>query len=210
MPVGVPKIPFLIPGDEEPTWVDLYNGLYRRRLLFLCQEVDYEISNQLIGLMTFLNIEDPTQEQFLFISSPGGGIIPGAGVFDTMQSVRADINTICLGVAASMASFILVGGTVTKRIAFPHARVMIHQPASSFFESQTGEFVMELDLILELRDYIERVYVQRTGQPRWVIHRDLERDIFMSATEAKKYGIIDEIGIHTTKLGDRFVCPEEE
>nr|YP_010125717.1 ATP-dependent Clp protease proteolytic subunit [Ligustrum ovalifolium]YP_010691579.1 ATP-dependent Clp protease proteolytic subunit 1 [Ligustrum x vicaryi]QIV67196.1 ATP-dependent Clp protease proteolytic subunit [Ligustrum ovalifolium]WBU94307.1 ATP-dependent Clp protease proteolytic subunit 1 [Ligustrum x vicaryi]WBU94396.1 ATP-dependent Clp protease proteolytic subunit 1 [Ligustrum ovalifolium] len=191
MPVGVPKVPFLIPGEEEATWVDLYNRLYRRRALFLCQEVDYEMSNQIIGLMTFLTIEDRTLDQHLFINSPGGGLIPGIALFDVMQLLPPTMHTICMGVAASMASLILSGGAITQRLAFPHARVMIHQPASSFFESQTGECVLEINQLMELRAYVERLYVETTGQPLWVIVRDLERDVFMSATEAIDYGIVD-------------------
>nr|YP_009644479.1 ATP-dependent Clp protease proteolytic subunit [Ligustrum japonicum]QBS52283.1 ATP-dependent Clp protease proteolytic subunit [Ligustrum japonicum] len=191
MPVGVPKVPSLITGEEEATWVDLYNRLYRRRALFLCQELDYELSNQLIGLITFLSIEDSTRDQHVFINSPGGAIVPGVALFDVMQSVTPTIHTVCIGVAASMASLILSGGAMTQRIAFPHARVMIHQPASTFFESYTGECVLELDLVLELREHIELLYVQKTGQPRWVISRDIERDVFMSAAEAIDFGIVD-------------------
>nr|AZL35777.1 ATP-dependent Clp protease proteolytic subunit [Ligustrum lucidum] len=187
MPVGIPKVAFLVPGEDEETWVDLYNRLYRQRALFLCQEVDYEISNQLIGLITFLTIEDKTLDQHLFINSPGGGIIPGLGLFDLIDVVPPTIHTICVGVAASMASLILSGGTITYRLAFPHARVMIHQPASSFFESQTGEFVMEMDLVVALRDQVENLYIEKTGQPLWVVSEDMERDVFMSATEAQDF-----------------------
>nr|QFQ34438.1 clp protease proteolytic subunit [Patrinia scabiosifolia] len=189
MPIGVPKIAFLIPGDEEGSWVDIY-GLYRRRLLFLGQELDSEISNQIIGLITFLTIEDKTLDQYLFINSPGGSIMCGIGIYDMMQSVKPDVHTLALGVVASMASFILVGGTITKRLAYPH-RVMIHQPASSFFRAPTGDFVMEIGTILDLRETVTRVYAQRTGKPFAIIWVDMDRDLFMSATEAKAYGIVD-------------------
>nr|QKG63920.1 ATP-dependent Clp protease proteolytic subunit [Syringa reticulata subsp. pekinensis]QTF74169.1 ATP-dependent Clp protease proteolytic subunit [Syringa reticulata subsp. amurensis] len=195
MPVGVPKVAYLVYGDEEPSWVDLYNRLYRQRLLFLCQEVKPEISNQIVGLMVYLSIEDKTIDQFLFINSPGGGILSGFGIYDTIQWVPPDIHTIGMGVVASMGCFILLGGTVTKRIAYPHAWVMMHQPASTFFESFTGEYVMESDEVTALRDSVTMTYVERTGKPRWVIFRDLERDVFMTPTEALAYGIIDLIGI---------------
>ncbi|KAL1134179.1 hypothetical protein V6Z11_A12G088700 [Gossypium hirsutum] len=132
MPIGVPKVPFRNPGEEDAVWVDVYNRLYRERLLFLGQEVDSEISNQLIGLMVYLSIENDTKDLYLFINSPGGWVIPGVAIYDTMQFVQPDVHTICMGLAASMGSFLLAGGEITKRLAFPHARVMIHQPASSF------------------------------------------------------------------------------
>nr|YP_010407342.1 clp protease proteolytic subunit [Betula ovalifolia]YP_010407426.1 clp protease proteolytic subunit [Betula ermanii]YP_010407510.1 clp protease proteolytic subunit [Betula davurica]YP_010407594.1 clp protease proteolytic subunit [Betula fruticosa]YP_010715866.1 clp protease proteolytic subunit [Betula pendula]URF20232.1 clp protease proteolytic subunit [Betula ovalifolia]URF20316.1 clp protease proteolytic subunit [Betula ermanii]URF20400.1 clp protease proteolytic subunit [Betula davuric len=195
MPIGVPKVPFRSPGEEDASWVDVYR-LYRERLLFLGQEVDSEISNQLIGLMVYLSIEDDVKDLYLFINSPGGWVIPGVAIYDTMQFVRPDVQTICMGLAASMGSFILVGGEITKRLAFPHARrVMIHQPASSFYEAQTGEFILEAEELLKLRETITRVYVQRTGKPLWVVSEDMERDVFMSATEAQAHGIVDVVAV---------------
>nr|QGX04419.1 clp protease proteolytic subunit [Colquhounia coccinea var. mollis] len=200
MPIGVPKVPFRSPGEEDASWVDV-NRLYRERLLFLGQEVDSEISNQLIGLMVYLSIEDDTKDLYLFINSPGGWVIPGVAIYDTMQFVRPEVHTICMGLAASMGSFILVGGEITKRLAFPHAekssiiRVMIHQPASSFYEAQTGEFILEAEELLKLRETLTRVYVQRTGKPLWVVSEDMERDVFMSATEAQAYGIVDLVAV---------------
>nr|AYP35395.1 clp protease proteolytic subunit [Zingiber spectabile] len=194
MPVGVPKVPFRNPGEEDATWVELYNRLYRERLLFLGQEVKEEISNTIVGLMVFLSIEDHTRDLYLFINSPGGCIIPGIAIFDTMQFVTPDVHTICMGIAASMASFILVGGEITKRLAFPHARIMIHQPASSFYDGKSGDFLRETRQIVKLRETLTKVYVQRTGMPLWVVTQDMERDIFMSPTEAQAHGIVDLVG----------------
>nr|YP_008963420.1 clp protease proteolytic subunit [Sedum sarmentosum]AFQ99087.1 clp protease proteolytic subunit [Sedum sarmentosum] len=194
MPIGVPRVPFRSPGEEDASWVDI-NRLYRERLLFLGQEVDNELSNQLIGLMVYLTIEDRNRELYVFINSPGGWVIPGIAVYDTMQFVPPDVHTICMGLAASMGSFVLVGGEITKRLAFPHARVMIHQPASSFYESQTGEFVLEAEELLNLRETITMVYVQRTGKSFWVVSEDMERDVFMSATEAQAHGIVDLVAV---------------
>ncbi|GJR42744.1 ATP-dependent Clp protease proteolytic subunit [Tanacetum coccineum] len=143
------------------------------------QEVDSEISNQLIGLMIYLSIEDDTKDLYLFINSPGGWVIPGA-LYDTMQFVQPDVHTICMGSAASMGSFILV---------------MIHQPAGSFSEVATGEFILEVGELLKLRETLTRVYVQRTGKPLWVVSEDMERDVFMSATEAQAYGIVDLVAV---------------
>nr|QWK47198.1 clp protease proteolytic subunit [Celtis tetrandra] len=194
MPIGVPKVPFRSPGDEDALWVDV-NRLYRERLLFLGQEIDSEISNQLIGLMVYLSLEDDNKDLYLFINSPGGWVIPGLAIYDTMQFVQPDIQTICMGLAASIGSFILVGGEITKRLAFPHARVMIHQPASSFYEAPTGEFILEAEELLKLRETITRVYGQRTGKSLWVVSEDMERDVFMSATEAQAHGLVDLVAI---------------
>nr|YP_009919865.1 clp protease proteolytic subunit [Caryodaphnopsis tonkinensis]YP_011021792.1 ATP-dependent Clp protease proteolytic subunit 1 [Caryodaphnopsis baviensis]YP_011032296.1 ATP-dependent Clp protease proteolytic subunit 1 [Caryodaphnopsis bilocellata]YP_011032377.1 ATP-dependent Clp protease proteolytic subunit 1 [Caryodaphnopsis henryi]YP_011032455.1 ATP-dependent Clp protease proteolytic subunit 1 [Caryodaphnopsis laotica]YP_011032537.1 ATP-dependent Clp protease proteolytic subunit 1 [Caryoda len=199
MPIGVPKVPFRSPGEEDAVWVDVYNRLHRERLLFLGQEVDSEISNQLVGLMVYLSIEDDTRDLYLFINSPGGWVIPGIAIYDTMQFVPPDVHTICMGLAASMGSFILVGGEITKRLAFPHARVMIHQPASSFYEAPTGEFILEAEELLKLREILTRVYVQRTGNPLWVVSEDMERDVFMSATEAQDHGIVDLVAVENTR-----------
>nr|YP_009472369.1 ATP-dependent Clp protease proteolytic subunit [Khaya senegalensis]QWY87968.1 ATP-dependent Clp protease proteolytic subunit [Khaya anthotheca]QWY88053.1 ATP-dependent Clp protease proteolytic subunit [Khaya grandifoliola]QWY88138.1 ATP-dependent Clp protease proteolytic subunit [Khaya ivorensis]APO08690.1 ATP-dependent Clp protease proteolytic subunit [Khaya senegalensis]QWY88223.1 ATP-dependent Clp protease proteolytic subunit [Khaya senegalensis] len=195
MPIGVPKVPFRSPGEKNASWVDVYNRLYRERLLFLGQMVDSEISNQLIGLMVYLSIENETKDLYLFINSPGGWVIPGIAIYDTMQFVRPDVQTICMGLAASMGSFLLVGGEITKRLAFPHARVMIHQPIGGFSEGQTGEVILEAKELLKLREILTKVYVQRTGKPLWVVSEDMERDVFMSATEAQAHGIVDLVAV---------------
>nr|YP_009258357.1 proteolytic subunit 2 of clp protease [Spirogyra maxima]ANI25262.1 proteolytic subunit 2 of clp protease [Spirogyra maxima] len=191
MPVGLPKVPFRLPGEENAVWVDVYNRLYRDRLLFLAQSVSDEIANQLVGLMVFLNAEDDSKDMYLYINCPGGSVFPGISVYDGMQFVVPDVHTIGMGLAASMGSFILMGGEETKRIAFPHARVMIHQPASSYYDGQAGQCMMEGTEVLKLRDSITRVYAQRTGKPIWAISEDMERDTFMSAEEALAYGIVD-------------------
>uniref|UniRef100_A0A1Y3BXI8 ATP-dependent Clp protease proteolytic subunit n=1 Tax=Helianthus annuus TaxID=4232 RepID=A0A1Y3BXI8_HELAN len=172
MPIGVPKVPFRSPGEEDASWVDS------------------EISNQLIGLMIYLSIEDDTQDLYLFINSPGGWVIPGVALYDTMQFVQPDVHTICMGSAASMGSFILRILLLSYII-----RVMIHQPAGSFSEVATGEFILEVGELLKLRETLTRVYVQRTGKPVWVVSEDMERDVFMSATEAQAYGIVDLVAV---------------
>lgn len=191
MPVGIPKVPYLLPGDEDASWVELYNRLFEERILFLGQEINSETSNQLVGLIIYLSLEDPNKDLYMFINSPGGGVISGMAVFDAMQFVAADVQTLCVGLAASMGSLILLGGTVTKRLAFPNARIMMHQPASSFYDGPQNECYMEADEMVTLRENIENIYIIRTGKPRWQIANDLERDVFMSAEEAKYYGIID-------------------
>nr|YP_009404088.1 ATP-dependent protease proteolytic subunit [Pratia angulata]ASA35353.1 ATP-dependent protease proteolytic subunit [Pratia angulata] len=196
MPVGVPKIPYDIPDDEdeEATWVDLYDRLYRERALFLFKELSPETANHLVGLMIFLNIDDCNQEQFLFINSTGGGVMHGLAVYNAINFVLPDVHTLCLGVAASMAAFVLAGGSQTKRIAFPNARVMIHQPTSTFIQGYMEEVLMDTDLVLKLREEITNVFVQRSNKPFWMVFEDMERDVFLSPEEAKAYGIVDSVG----------------
>nr|YP_009549209.1 clp protease proteolytic subunit [Llavea cordifolia]AYW16358.1 clp protease proteolytic subunit [Llavea cordifolia] len=195
MPIGVPKVPFRLPGEEDAVWVDVYNRLYRERLLFLGQQVDDEIANQLIGIMMYLNGEDQAKDMYLYVNSPGGAVLAGISVYDAMQFVVPDVHTICMGLAASMGSFILAGGEITRRIALPHARVMIHQPASSYYDGQAGECVMEAEEALKLRDCITKVYAQRTGKPLWIISEDMERDVSLSAEEAQDYGVADLVAL---------------
>nr|YP_009657148.1 clp protease proteolytic subunit [Medicago blancheana]YP_010565929.1 clp protease proteolytic subunit [Medicago rotata]QCO74029.1 clp protease proteolytic subunit [Medicago blancheana]UZC30469.1 clp protease proteolytic subunit [Medicago rotata] len=191
MPIGVPKVPFLLPEDDEASWVDLYNLLYQERLLFLGQEVNSEVSNQLVGLMVYLSLADKTKDLYLFINSPGGEVISGMAIFDAMQFVEAEVQTVCVGLAASMGSLLLVGGEITKRLAFPHARVMIHQPATASVDGQAGECMLEANEILIMRETMTKIYVQRTGKAFWKIYKDMERDLFMSAEEAQAHGIVD-------------------
>nr|YP_009582640.1 clp protease proteolytic subunit [Selaginella lyallii]QBL02091.1 clp protease proteolytic subunit [Selaginella lyallii] len=197
MPIGVPKVSYRLSGEEDLGWVDIYNRLYRERLLFLGQQMDDEIANQLICIMMYLNGENRNKDIFLYINSPGGGVLAGISVYDVMQFVVPDVHTICVGLAASMGSFILAGGEIAKRIALPHSRVMIHQPASSFYEGQAGDCLLEAGEVLKLRDCITKIYVQRTGKPLWVVTEDMERDVFMSAAGAKAYGIIDIVVLGT-------------
>nr|CUR04372.1 clpP1 [Acacia longispinea]CUR04462.1 clpP1 [Acacia longispinea] len=196
MPVGVPKVPFRSPGDEDASWVDLYNRLYRQRALFLGQRVDSTISNQIMGLIVYLSLEDPTEDLYLFINSPGGWIVSGVGIYDLMQTVQPDVQTLCIGIAASIGAFILLGGETTKRTAFPHARVMMHQPIADLHpKTKSGEYIMELDEVIFLYHSVVKTYVKRTRKPHWVVYKDMHRDIFMSAEEAQAHGIVDLVGI---------------
>nr|YP_010555025.1 Clp protease proteolytic subunit [Pogoniopsis schenckii]UYP51005.1 Clp protease proteolytic subunit [Pogoniopsis schenckii] len=195
MPIGVPKVPFKIFGEENATWIDVYNRLYRDRSLFLSKEINIEISNQISGILIYLNLENENKDIFLYINSPGGWIIPGIAIFDTIQLILPDVNTICIGLAASMGSLILVGGEITKRLSFAHARIMIHQPVCYYNETQVGEFMLEAEELLKLREIITKIYSQRTGNFIWVISEDLERNVFMSSIESYYYGIVDTVAI---------------
>uniref|UniRef100_A0AAT9ZWE8 ATP-dependent Clp protease proteolytic subunit n=1 Tax=Phanera cercidifolia TaxID=3078826 RepID=A0AAT9ZWE8_9FABA len=191
MPIGVPKTGFRIPGDEDASWVDLYNRLYRERLIFLGKEIENEVANQTNGLMIFLSMEDRTKDQYVFINSPGGWVIPGLSIYDTIQFVPADVQTISMGLSASVASFILAGGTPTKRMAFPHARVMIHQPASAFRGIYALDVIMEAKEVNKIRENITRIFAKITGKPLSTIIEDMERDSFLSAEEAQAHRIVD-------------------
>nr|CUR04734.1 clpP1 [Acacia murrayana]CUR04825.1 clpP1 [Acacia murrayana] len=192
MPIGIPKVPFQGPEDDDAAWIDLYNRLYRQRALFLGQRVDSLITNQIIGIMLYLTIEDPKKKMELFINSPGGSITSGIAIYDLMQVLEPEVHTICIGEAASMAAFVLLGGEITKRMAFPHARVMIHQAIADLRpKTKTLDYISELNEVITLYHMIVNLYAQRTGKPAWVIREDMARDTFMSAEEAQAHGIID-------------------
>ena len=192
MPIGVPKVACRLPGEENAQWVDLYNKLFRERVLFLCQNLNDEIANQLIGIMLYLNAEESDKGLYLYINSPGGSVICGIGVFDIMNYITADVTTICTGTAASMSSFVLAGGSYGQRIAFPHSRIMIHQPEGGS-QGQASDVVSESEEVIRIRNQVGRIYSERTGQPLSRISRDMDRDQFMSAREAKIYGLVDHL-----------------
>uniref|UniRef100_UPI003002C587 Clp protease proteolytic subunit n=1 Tax=Cephaleuros diffusus TaxID=1519597 RepID=UPI003002C587 len=199
MPLGVPKVPFRFQG-QQADWVDIYNRLSRERILFLCSELNDETANQLVGLMIYLNSENPQKEFYLYINSPGGSVICGLALYDVINYVNADVSTIVIGSAASSASLILAAGTKGKRIALPHSRLMLHQPESQVF-GQALDIQKETEEIIRLKHEILAIYNQRTGQPLERLSKDIERDFFMSASEAQKYNLVDSV---VAPLGGRF------
>ena len=190
MPIGVPKVAYRLPGEAIPQWVDLYNRLYRERVLFLGSGLDDELANQLNGIMLYLSAEDSTKRLFLYINSPGGSVTAGLSVFDIMHYVNAAVTTIGIWFAASMASFILAGGERGSRIVLPHCRLMVHQPQGGM-QGQASEVLLEKDEIVRLRKLVGRLYVDLTGQTADVVARDLDRDTYMSAREARAYRLVD-------------------
>lgn len=195
MPIGVPKVAFRLPGDSVSQWVDLYNRLYRERVLFLAADLDDELANQLVGIMIYLSNEDSSRDLFLYINSPGGPITSGLAVFDAVQHVDAKVHTICVGLAASMASFVLAGGTSGLRLGFPNSRIMIHQPLGGG-RGQASDVVRETRELMRLRKQIGRIYSRITGNELAKISTDLDRDYYLSANDAKNYGsfgLIDQI-----------------
>nr|UXE31002.1 Clp protease proteolytic subunit [Ostreobium quekettii] len=192
MPIGVPKVPFRLPGEPDAQWVDLYNRMFRERILFLCQDLGDELANQLIGVMLYLNSEENGQDLYIYINSPGGSVTCGIGVYDIVNYVTADVTTIAVGTAASMASFVLAGGTYGRRIAFPHSRIMIHQPEGGS-QGQASEVILESEEVIRIRKQVGQIYSNRTGQSLNQISKDMDRDQFMSAREAKEYGLVDHV-----------------
>jgi ATP-dependent Clp protease protease subunit len=192
MPIGVPKVPYRMPGEPYTQWIDIYNRLYRERIIFLGKDVDDEIANQIIAVMLYLDSEDPGKDIYLYINSPGGMVTAGMAIYDTMQHVKSDIVTICVGLAASMGSFLLAAGTKGKRLALPHSRIMIHQPSGGT-RGQATDIEIEAKEIIRIRRQLNDIYADRTGQPLTKIEKDMDRDFFMSAAEAKEYGLIDRV-----------------
>ncbi|CAN8075041.1 unnamed protein product [Agarophyton chilense] len=192
MPIGVPKVLFRVPGAPQADWVDIYNRLYRERIIFLGQEIDDEIANQIIAVMLYLESEDNTKPIYLYINSPGGSVIAGMAIYDTMKHIKSDVITINVGLAASMASFLLGGGEKGKRLALPHSRVMIHQPMGGA-QGQASDIEVEAQQILRIRENLTHEYARMTGQKYEQLLQDMDRDNFMSAAQALDYGLIDRI-----------------
>lgn len=192
MPIGVPKVLFRVPGAPQADWVDIYNRLYRERIIFLGQEIDDEIANQIIAVMLYLESEDNTKPIYLYINSPGGSVIAGMAIYDTMKHIKSEVITINVGLAASMASFLLGGGEKGKRLALPHSRVMIHQPMGGA-QGQASDIKVEAQQILRIRENLTHEYARMTSQTYDQLIKDMDRDNFMSAAEALDYGLIDRV-----------------
>lgn len=192
MPIGVPKVAYRVPNSPQADWVDIYNRLYRERIIFLGQEIDDEIANQIIGVMLYLDSETTTKPIYLYINCPGGSVIAGLALFDTMNHIKSKVVTINLGLSASMASFLLAAGEKGSRMALPHSRVMIHQPMGGA-QGQAEDIKVEAAQIMRIKENLVRMYSKMTGQTSEQIIIDLDRDNFMSAREAKIYGLIDHI-----------------
>ena len=192
MPIGVPKVAYRLPGEPTPQWIDLYNRLYRERVLFLGSDLDDELANQLVGIMIYLSSEDASKRIFIYINSPGGSTTCGFSVTDAMHHIEAHVTTLCIGIAASMASFVLAAGERGHRIALPHSRIMLHQPQGGS-QGQASDVVAESSEVLKIRQRIGRIYAERTGQSLATIAKALDRDAFLSAKQAKDFGLIDQV-----------------
>jgi ATP-dependent Clp protease, protease subunit len=171
---------------------DIYSRLLRERIVFLVGPVNDQTANVVVAQMLFLESENPDKEIFLYINSPGGSVSAGLSVYDTMQFIKPDVSTLCMGMAASMGAFLLAAGTKGKRLALPNSRIMIHQPSGGA-QGQASDIEIQAREILKLRESLNQILADRTGQSLDKIKSDSERDYFMSAPEAKDYGLIDQV-----------------
>ncbi|MFP4037344.1 MAG: ATP-dependent Clp endopeptidase proteolytic subunit ClpP [Desulfobacteraceae bacterium] len=171
---------------------DIYSRLLKDRIIFIGEQVHDSIANTIIAQMLFLESEDPEKDINLYINSPGGSVTAGLAIYDTMQYIRPEITTICMGQCSSMGALLLASGTHGKRYTLPHARVMIHQPLGGA-QGQATDIDIHAREILKIRDTINRIMAKHTGQPLEQIEKDSERDFFMNAEEAVKYGIVDKV-----------------
>lgn len=171
---------------------DIYSRLLKDRIIFLGEEVTDVAANIIVAQLLFLEAEDPEKDIHLYINSPGGSVTAGLAIYDTMQYIKCDVATYCMGMAASMGSFLLSGGTKGKRFAMPNSEIMIHQPSGGA-RGQATEIQIAAEHILRTRTRLNQILSENTGQPLDVIRIDTERDNFMTAEEAKEYGLIDEV-----------------
>ena len=190
---GLGMVPMVIEqsGRGERAY-DIYSRLLRERIVFLVGPVSDQTANLVCAQLLFLESENPDKEIFLYINSPGGSVSAGLSIFDTMQFIKPDVSTLCMGMAASMGSFLLAAGAKGKRFALPNSRVMIHQPSGGA-QGQASDIEIQAREILKIREQLNRILAERTGQSTERIAADMERDYWMSPAEAKDYGIIDQV-----------------
>jgi ATP-dependent Clp protease, protease subunit len=191
--VGLGMVPIVIEqsGRGERAY-DIYSRLLRERIIFLVGPVNDGTANLVVAQMLFLESENPDKDIFLYINSPGGSVSAGLSIFDTMNFVKPDVSTMCMGMAASMGSFLLMAGAKGKRLALPNSRIMIHQPSGGA-QGQATDIEIQAREIIKTREQLNRIYADRTGQSVEKIAADMERDMWMSPGEAKDYGLIDQV-----------------
>ena len=196
MPIGTPSVPYRLPGSQMERSVDIYTRLGVERILFLGSEVNDGIANSLVAQMLYLDSEDSSKPIYLYINSPGGSVTAGLAIYDTIQYVKSEVVTICVGLAASMGAFLLAAGTKGKRVALPHSRIMIHQPLGGTSRRQASDIEIEAREILRMKEMLNRSLSDMSGQSFEKIEKDTDRDYFLSAEEAKDYGLIDRVISH--------------
>ena len=177
---------------------DIFSRLLKERIIMLSGEVNDDTANLIVAQLLFLESEDPDKDIYLYINSPGGSITSGMAIYDTMQYIKCDVSTICIGMAASMGAFLLTCGAKGKRYALPNSEIMIHQPLGGF-QGQATDFEIHAKRILKIKESLNKILSENTGKPLETIKADVERDNFMSADEAKAYGLVDEV-IATHKI----------
>lgn len=174
---------------------DIYSRLLKEGVIFLCGQVEEHMANLIVAQMLFLEAENPEKDIHLYINSPGGSVTAGLAIYDTMQCIRNDVSTLCIGQAASMGAFLLAGGTPGKRLCLPNSRVMIHQPLGGF-QGQASDIEIHAREIMYIKDKLNRILAEHTGQDVEKVANDTDRDNFMSAQDALDYGIVDSILTH--------------
>ena len=189
----MPYVPYVIEqtGKGERSY-DIYSRLLKDRIIFLGNQVDDHIANLIVAQMLFLESDDPEKDIYLYINSPGGSVSAGLAIYDTMQYIRADVATVCVGQAASMGALLLSGGAAGKRYALPHARIMIHQPLGGF-SGQASDVEIHAKEMLRVKEEVNRILSHHSGKSMKQIVEDTDRDNFMTSEQAKEYGIIDEV-----------------
>jgi ATP-dependent Clp protease, protease subunit len=190
---GLGMVPMVIEqsGRGERAY-DIYSRLLKERVIFLVGPVNDQSANLVVAQLLFLESENPDKDIHLYINSPGGSVSAGLSIFDTMNFIKPDVSTLCMGIAASMGSFLLMAGAKGKRFSLPNARVMIHQPSGGA-QGQATDIEIHAREILKTRKQLNRIYADRTGQSLEKIEADMERDFFLDAAEAKEYGLIDQV-----------------
>lgn len=190
---GLGMVPVVIEqsGRGERAY-DIYSRLLRERIVFLVGPVNDQTASLVVAQLLFLESENPDKDIHFYINSPGGSVTAGMSIFDTMEFIKPDVSTMCVGMAASMGSFLLMAGAKGKRFSLPNARVMIHQPSGGA-QGQATDIEIHAKEILKTREQLNRIYAERTGQPIEKIRADMERDFFMDPEEAKAYGLIDQV-----------------
>ncbi|PPD19596.1 MAG: ATP-dependent Clp endopeptidase, proteolytic subunit ClpP [Methylomonas sp.] len=174
---------------------DIYSRLLKERVIFLVGQVEDYMANLVVAQLLFLESENPDKDIHLYINSPGGSVTAGMSIYDTMQFIKPDVSTMCIGQAASMGALLLAGGATGKRYCLPHSRVMIHQPLGGF-QGQASDIAIHAQEILSIRDKLNRILSQHTGQPMEKIQQDTDRDNFLSSEQAVEYGLIDKVLSH--------------
>jgi ATP-dependent Clp protease, protease subunit len=193
MPIGVPSVPYRLPGSPYERWIDIYTRLSQERIIFLGQEVTDSLANNIVAVMLYLDSEDNSKPINLYINSPGGSVTAGMAIYDTIQYIKSPVVTICVGLAASMGAFLLAAGAPGKRLALPHARIMIHQPLGGTGRRQATDIEIEANEIIRIKHKLNEILAQRSNQPIEKIEKDTDRDYYLSAAEAKEYGLIDRV-----------------
>ena len=198
----MPLVPMVIEQSSRGERAyDIYSRLLRDRIIFLGSAINDEIANLLIAQLLFLESEDPEKDINFYINSPGGIVTAGLAVYDTMQYIKPDIATVCIGQASSMGAVLLAAGAAGKRYALPNARIMIHQPLGGS-QGQASDIAIQAKEILRIRDKLNQIIVEHTGQPFEKIEKDTDRDFFMSGQEAKDYGLIDTVMVNRDDLDE--------